>query len=136
MINIRDAGSEDVDNLIKAIEADSDWHGGKADVEFFTSKPGRPVVTSVIEDEKGPITFIRVTKSLRVCCAWCDEKDSQRNARAVIFGITEIVKKARESGFTEVIIHTDGERLGRFLNRVMKMEKRENEFVLDLTQGQ
>jgi hypothetical protein len=87
-------------------------------------------VCTVIEDSKGPITFVRFTKTLRICCVWNDALDNHRNAKAIIFGVHDAVRMARANGFTELVIQSDNPKLGEFLKRVLKMTESGNQYLL------
>lgn len=126
MTKTRAFSKTDIPALEKAIKRDT-FHPGEWKVEHFTY----PYVASqVIEDDKGPIVFVRFTKSLRISVVWNDAADTSRNARAIIFGIKDAVEKARASGFTEIIITTSHPKLQVFLTRVMKMTRSGDEYLL------
>jgi hypothetical protein len=136
MITTRAMTEQDIPALQVAIDRDT-FHPGSWAVEDFIFDPSSederkrvPKICTVIEDSKGPITFVRFTKTLRVCCVWNDGTDNHRNARAIIFGIQSAVQQARENGFTEIIIQTDHDKLATFLTEVMKMTKSGNEYLL------
>ena len=130
MADVREFTAEDVPNLEKAIENDK-FHPGQWTLEAFESQQGRPVAVSVIEDEKGPIAFVRYTKSLRLSCIWVQE-DKHRNVHAIIQGLRDAANRAKESGFTEIIIQTDFPDLAKFFEKVMKMERSQGEYILYL----
>jgi len=123
-INIRIFTDADIPALQKAIDADT-FHPGEWQVDHFTTTP-----TDVIEDQNGPIAFVRYTKTLRISCVWSDGADISRNARAIIQGLNAAVQKARASGFTEIIITTSHKRLADFFTTVMKMTKSGDEYLL------
>lgn len=125
MIDIRKFNSRDIPALQKAIDADK-FHPGEWNVEHFTP----PATVNVIEDSKGPIAFVKYTKTLRISCVWSDGDDVSRNARAIIQGIEDAVQKARASGFTEIIITTNHKKLATFFERVIKMTKSGDEYIL------
>ena len=125
MIEIRKFNSQDIPALQKAIDADT-FHPGEWQVEHFTP----PTTTNVIEDSKGPVAFVRYTKTLRISCVWSDGSDVSRNARAIILGIKDAAQKARASGFTEIIITTNHKKLAAFFEQVIKMTKSGDEYVL------
>jgi len=125
MVNIRDFTQEDIPALQKAIDADT-FHPGEWQVDHFTP----PVKTNVIEDSEGPIAFVRYTKTLRISCVWNDTADTRRNARAIIQGLADAVQKARGSGFTEIIITTSHPQLATFFEKIMKMTKSGDEYIL------
>ena len=91
-----------------------------------------PKEVTTMSDSKGPIAFVRYTKSLRISCTWSDEKDVHRNAKSIIFGIRDAVDRARASGFTEIIIRSDSEKLSTFLTRVLRMDKQGNQHYLQV----
>ena len=104
MVDIREFTQDDVLALQKAIDADT-FHPGEWRIEHFYNPKTDPetytpaFVTTVIEDQHGPIAFVRFTKTLRISCMWNDAQDVQRNARAIIHGIRDAVQQARASGF-------------------------------------
>lgn len=130
MTRLREFNEADIPALEAAIAKDT-FHPGEWKVRHFVPEPGdAPVNVSVIEDSQGPITFVRYTKTLRISCVWNDAADTSRNARAIIFGIRDAAQKAQASGFTEIIITTESDKLATFFEKVMKMTKRASEFVL------
>lgn len=130
MISVREFNEADIPALEAAIAKDT-FHPGEWKVKHFVPELGdAPVNVSVIEDSQGPITFVRYTKTLRISCTWSDENDVRRNAKAIIFGIRDAALKAQASGFTELIITTESEKLATFFEKVIGMTKRSNEYVL------
>lgn len=130
-IRERELTIDDVVPLRGAISRDT-FHPGEWEVSHFFSQPGQPVSSHVIEDEKGPIAFVRFTKTLRISCVWNDGEDFSRNARAIIFGIRKAVERARASGFTEIIITTSHPKLAEFLTRVIGMSKSDGEYLMSV----
>ena len=126
MTGMRPFESADIPALEDAIKRDT-FHPGEWRVDHFTAGP---VSSSVIEDDKGPIVFVRFTKTLRISVVWNDGADTSRNARAIVFGIKDAVEKARRSGFTEIIITTSHPKLQVFLTRVMNMTRSGDEYLL------
>ena len=128
MLEIRNLTIEDVEALQAAISRD-EFHPGEWDTKHFLH-PGYPVSSHIIEDDKGPIAFVRFTKTLRISCVWNDGADFSRNARAIIFGIKKAVDQARASGFTEILIKTSHPKLAEFLTRVIGMTKSDGEYLI------
>ncbi len=126
MINIRKYSEEDKPALQRAIDRDA-FHPGEWSPEHF-EQPN--VVSQVIEDQTGPIAFVLFTKTLRISCVWNDGADVHRNAKAIIFGIRDAVEKAKASGYTEVVVETDHEKLAEFFIRVMKMRQSGNQYFI------
>ena len=137
MVDIRGFTQEDVPALQKAIDADT-FHPDEWRVEHFYNPNLDPetytpaLVTTVIEDQHGPIAFVRFTKTLRISCMWNDAQDVRRNARAIIHGIRDAVQQARASGFSEIIITSSHPKLATFLERIMKMTKSGDEYLLSV----
>jgi hypothetical protein len=136
MTTTRALTAQDHAALQAAIDRDT-FHLGTWTLNDFIHDPSSdnerervPKICTVIEDSKGPITYVRFTKTLRICCVWADGTDNHRNARAIIFGIRDAVVTARDNGFTEIIIQTDHDKLATFLTDVMKMTKCGNEYLL------
>lgn len=131
MTKMRPFSESDIPALEVAIAAD-EFHQGEWQVSHFTLK--HPLVsTQVIEDDLGPIAFVIFTKEdsqLRIACVWNNAGDNIRNARSIIFGIREAVEKARVCGLTEIVIATTHPPLAAFFERVMKMTKNGDDYVL------
>jgi hypothetical protein len=121
--------AQDYPALQAAIDSDT-FHPGEWKVTDFIHTPESPKVCTVIEDSKGPITFVRFTKTLRICCVWNDALDNHRNAKAIIFGVHDAVQMARANGFTELIIQSSHDKLAAFLTKVMGMKQSGSEFLL------
>jgi hypothetical protein len=119
---------DDEPALQRAIDRDT-FHPGEWKVEHF-KQPN--MVTQVMGDSSGPIVFVRFTKTLRISCVWNDEGDVHRNARAVILGIHDAVEQARASGYTEIIITTNHDKLANFFTKVMKMTRSGDEYILQV----
>ena len=109
MITTRAMTEQDQPALQAAIKRDT-FHPGAWSVDDFIFEPDSnyekkrlPKICTVIEDQNGPITFVRFTKT---------------------------VSQARANGFTEIIIQTDHDKLATFLTDVMKMTKSGNEYLL------
>lgn len=133
-MEIRDLKAEDLPALQDAIDRDT-FHPGEWAVSDFTAPledgsyhPAR--FAQVIETSKGPVTFVRYTKVLRISCVWNDVEDASRNAKAVILGVRNAIEMARSSGFSEIIITSDHEKLSDFLVRSLGMTKRGSEHLL------
>jgi len=136
-IEIRPFSETDIPALQAAIDRDT-FHPGEWSVKHFYDDPADPDALKIpkevatMSDSKGPIAFVRYTKSLRISCVWNDETDNHRNGRAVLNGILDAIKKARASGFSEIIITTESEKLATFFERIMKMKRSRDEFLLQV----
>lgn len=134
-MGIRDITADDLPALQAAIDRDT-FHPGEWKVEDFANLPPEegayhPAVHSqVIENANGPVAFVRFTKVLRISCVWNDADDTSRNAKAIISGIRHAVEMGRSSGFSELIITSDNEKLSNFLVKILGMTKRGSEHLL------
>lgn len=131
MIRMRTFLDSDIPVLRLAIAADT-FHQGEWAVEHFTINHPR-VYSTVIEDDKGPIAFVVFTienDQLRLACVWNDATDSSRNARSIVFGVREAVDIARACRLKGLIIASKYPPLGAFLERILKMTKVGDEYVL------
>lgn len=138
MTSTRAMTENDFPALQAAITRDT-FHPGEWAVEDFIHDPQSedsrkrvPKMCTVIEDSQGPIAFVRFMKSLRISCVWNDEKDVHRNARAIVFGVRDAVRLARENGFSELVITTESEKLAQFFERVLGMKRSQQEFLLQI----
>lgn len=137
MVDIRPFTVADIPALQTAIDKDT-FHPGEWSVRHFYDDPADkdalniPKEVSVISDQHGPIAFVRYTKSLRISCVWNDATDVHRNGRAIVNGILDAVKRARASGFTELIITTESDKLADFFKKILKMENTGKEFLLQV----
>lgn len=138
MITTRAMTEQDQPALQAAIKRDT-FHPGEWSVDDFIFEPDSnyekkrlPKICTVIEDQNGPITFVRFTKTLRVCCTWVDAEDTRRNARAIIFGVLEAVQTARANGFAEIVIQTDHPKLAAFLEKACGMKNSKGEFLISV----
>ncbi len=136
-IEIRPFEKTDIPALQAAIDRDT-FHPGEWSVKHFYNDPNDPDALKIpkevatMSDSRGPIAFVRYTKSLRISCVWNDETDNHRNGRAVLIGILDAVNKARASGFTEIIIRSDSDKLSTFLTKVLRMDKQGNQHYLQV----
>jgi hypothetical protein len=136
-IEIRPFDKADIPMLQAAIDRNT-IHPGEWSVKHFYDDPEDPDALKIpkevttMSDQQGPIVFVRYTKSLRISCVWNDEKDNHRNGRAVVNGILDAVTKARASGFTELIIQTQSEKLATFFEKILKMRRSRDEFILQV----
>lgn len=116
-----------LDETRLAFSLAADEHHFTTPVEFFTQEG---TVTKVYEDERGPICFARVTKSLRLDIHFMDNEDTKRNAASLLQGIGPLVEQAKANGFTELVFTTNVEKLKDFCVRVFNFEVVPDTFVL------
>lgn len=132
-MQVRPFQKEDVPALKDAIDRDP-FHPGEWRVDhFFNEEKGetpKGMAVSVIEDDKGPVSFVRYTSTLRISCVWNDTEDTRRNARAIVEGLKHAIATAKQAGYNEIIIHTKYDKLATFFENVVKMERSGNEYLL------
>lgn|ERR1017187_2914474 len=131
MVTTRAMTEQDYPALQAAVDRDT-FHLGEWKVSDFIHTPESPKMSTVIEDAQGPIAFVCFTKTLRISCIWNDENDIHRNARAIIFGVHDAAERARSSGFSELVITTESEKLASFFERVLGMKRSQHEFLLQI----
>src|SRR5271166_3679293 len=124
MITHRPLGVADLPMLQKALDQDTYEH---ADVKQYTMDNA---FSEVYEDDAGPIGVLRYTKTLRLVTVWCDNHDRERNAASVIQAISDAVVKAKASGFTEIVFHTESPMLARFCCTKLGFAESKGEYVL------
>lgn len=109
MITDRSFSDGDLPLLTSSLEAD-EFHQS-TNPEFFT-QPG--TVCNVYEDESGPVCFVRGSKALRLDVHFVANGESERNATALLEGVSQLAQKARENGFLEIIVNTTSPELAAF----------------------
>ena len=102
-----EAGDE---SLLKEALARDEYHKD-TNPEFFVA-PG--TMCKVYSDESGIILFARGSKALRLDLQFVSNEDKRRNLKAMLGGFSELVNRAKENGFAEVIFNTSNESLKKF----------------------
>jgi hypothetical protein len=128
VVRIRPMRSDDLPGVVTACEHSQ----GNWTPEAFQEDPNCPKYCAVLEDDKGPIVFVRFQKSLRVSCVWVDGLDRARNAAAVRKGLQEACELARANGFVEVIVEATSDNLKQFLATECGMTPVNGEMVISL----
>lgn len=93
-----------------------DTHHQGTDPQFFYALGS---VCNVYEDEQGPVLFCRGAKALRLDIQFVDNADFKRNRNILTKGFPELVTKAQNAGFTEIIFFSNSPLLIRFCTRVL-----------------
>ena len=121
----------DLGDLEKAI-AEDQFHPGEWKTTHFTTDSTDKTVkfVNVVEDDRGPVGFVRYTKTLRVSCVWCDADNAMRNARALVLFFRDTVDQARANGFTEIVTQTKHPKLAKFLTRIIGMSEHGDQYFL------
>ena len=120
----RPLGVSDLPMLQRALDQDEYEHLGTKNFTMDNS------FSEVYEDEKGPIGVLRCTKTIRMVCVWCDNDARNRNAASVVQAVSEVVRRARAAGFTDIIFETESPNLKRFCE-IMGFKPAGNTMVLN-----
>lgn len=83
-------------------------------IGFFT-EPG--TLTKAYELDGETILYARACKVLRLDLQFVDNKAALKNIKVMLEGFPEIVDRARENGFKEVVFNTSSPLLKRFCTR-------------------
>ena len=118
----------DVPAFEAALEGDK-FHPGEWTLEHFADPQ---VMSSVVEDKKGPVVFVRFSKVLRISTVWSDPENNGRNARAIVAGMKSAIHEAIKSGYKEIIVTTEHAPLAEFLKK-FGFNQQGTEYLLSLT---
>jgi hypothetical protein len=98
----------------------------KADKFHTTTKPefyyAPGSFCKVYEDDKGPIMYVRGTKSLRVDIQFVDNNDFERNRKTLTEDFPAFADACRRGGFTEIVFNTTSPLLKRFCKQKLKFD--------------
>jgi hypothetical protein len=110
-MNIRLATEADKPHLAELIAKDP-YHSGKLIPEFFIGlmydEPNKKwikdptVECAVLEDEKGPVLYIRYVRSFRMSIQF-DMDERKRNLKMLMEGFPVFREMAKSSGFKEIV---------------------------------
>ncbi len=89
------------------------------EAEFFTQFG---CISKVYEDDSGPIMFVRGAKALRLDIQFVDNLDARRNMKAMLERFPDLVEKAKENGFSEIVFVTNSPLLKSFCERRLGFE--------------
>lgn len=109
MITDRLLTADDEDALTASLATDEEHPDLEA---AFFSQPG--TMTSVYEDETGPICYVRGTAVLRLDIHWVSNKDFRRNMTAMVEGFPVLEGKARANGFGQIVFESSVPLLRKF----------------------
>lgn len=74
-------------------------------IETYFRAPG--TVASVFGDDEGPVLFVRGSKTLRLELALSLDAGDERKAKVLVEGLARVAEKARQHGFTELVMNCD-----------------------------
>lgn len=117
MVTDRFIEPSDMETL--AISLAKDEYHKETEAEFFTQVG---CVSKVYEDELGPIMFVRGAKALRLDIQFVDNLDARRNMKAMLERFPDLVQKAKENGFSEIVFVTNSPLLKSFCERRLGFE--------------
>jgi hypothetical protein len=115
---------EDADRAgIEAALAHDTFHPDtKADAFYLPN-----VLTSVYEDEAGPIMLVRGARSLRIDMLFFSNTDSKRNREAMLAGWETLASGAKNAGFLEITTSSNSPALVAFACKVLGFEQVQTE---------
>jgi hypothetical protein len=128
MITNRVVVESDFPTIEKEVRADA-CHRDWLKPAFFTEKDTQSVV---YEDESGPILFARLSSALRIHIQFCDV-EKERTRRCLITQFSDIVKRARENGYKQIVFETESPTLKWFCHRYLGFSNSPHEQVLWLS---
>lgn len=117
MVTDRFIEPNDLEPLAIALAKD-EYHKG-TEVEFFTQFG---CISKVYEDEIGPIMYVRGAKALRLDIQFTDNNDARRNMTAMLERFPDLVEKAKENGFAEIVFVTNSPLLKKFCEKRLGFE--------------
>jgi hypothetical protein len=120
MISERVIAVDDLE-LVSGLMKNDPYHK-HIDPEFMYQEGG---ITNVYSDEKGPVLFVRASKTLRLFVQFSEDKE--RNGKALIETLPLMVEKAKASGYTELIFSTTNPALSRFCCKHLGFTQSDNE---------
>ena len=118
---------EEKDETWLATSLALDEHHQGTPVAFF-KEPG--VLSTVYEDEQGPICVARCSKSLRIDIQFLDNEDRRRNAKVLAAGVEQVAAAAKASGYSELVFTTSNPELAAFCEHSFGYEVVPDKFVL------
>lgn len=110
---------EHKDKQVLATSLATDSFHSTTDPDFFFA-PGS--VCNVYEDDKGPVLFLRGTKSLRLDIQFVSNNDFERNRGTMLDGFPGLIERAKRSGFTEIVFCSNSPLLMRFCRQKFGFE--------------
>src|ERR1700744_1403517 len=117
MVTDRFLDASDLPNIAMALAKD-EYHKG-TEAEFFTQFG---CISKVYEDEIGPIMYVRGAKALRLDIQFVDNNDARRNMKAMLERFPDLVEKAKENGFSEIVFVTNSPLLKKFCEKRLGFE--------------
>jgi len=123
-LGIRELTEADTPELQNALPA----------MEVKNWNPEDPNATiNAVYDSSGTIAFVRFSKTLRLSCGWVDTSDSPRTASVIIPTINNMIFRAKEAGFSELIIEVRNPVMRDFLAEKFKFTSRGKDLSLSLS---
>lgn len=112
MVSLRPLDEKDLVPLQVALDVNLLHSGEKAALFVLPN-----VASEVVEDEQGPMGYMRFSKTLRVMFRWVDNEDRARNAKSLFGVFQHVVELAKNSGFTEIVFQTSNPKLAAFCQK-------------------
>ena len=119
----RPLNSSDIPMLEQALVADEFPHSSS---RYYMEDKS---YSEVYENDNGPVGVLRYSKALRLVAVFRDNSPSVQNAKTVIKMITDAVKRAKDSGFSEIIFNTQSPALAKFCVDKLNFVESKGEYV-------
>lgn len=116
---VTDRFIEPSDLIPLAISLAKDQYHKGTEAEFFTQFG---CISKVYEDEVGPIMYVRGAKALRLDIQFTDNNDARRNMKAMLERFPDLVEKAKDNGFAEIVFVTNSPLLKKFCEKRLGFE--------------
>jgi hypothetical protein len=113
MITSRYLEAGDKQMLADSLSQDA-YHKDTTDADFFYDPR---TVSSVFEDEQGPVCVIKGSPVLRFDIQFLNNKDFRRNRAALLRAFSHYLTTAKENGFTEFAFQSDSPLLIAFCKK-------------------
>jgi hypothetical protein len=129
VITSRPINESDFPRMEQEIRSDA-CHKEWLKPSFFTAPN---TLSTVYSDEDGEILFTRLSSCLRIHVQFCDVS-KQKIARCLVTQFSDIVKRAKASGYSQIIFDTESPSLAKFCQRYLGFTESKGEQVLWLEQ--
>jgi hypothetical protein len=129
MITSRPINKSDFPRMEQEIRSDA-CHKEWLKSAFFVAPNTQSIV---FEDEETVIMFARLSSVLRLHVQFCDVS-KQKIARCLVTQFSDIVKRAKANGYSQIIFDTESPALAKFCQRYLGFTASGHEQVLWLEQ--
>ena len=115
---------EEKDEAILTDSLSKDSFHKNTTFDFFLEQG---TISNVYELNDKPVLVVRACKSLRLDIQYLDNNDFRSNMKVMLEGFPELVEKARENGFKEIVFVTTNPVLKKFCTKYLGFTEVEGE---------